>query len=160
MFLRFLAVPTAILGALFAAPVVAEVDLSQVQTCVAERIEAGDQPLSCIDEAQLDCTAINPETPLVAVVCFHDASDAWNAGIRDTMMRVQSTGPEDLAVVAGIETKYDILSGLMQCDRMKELAQAMSKDTPEAVQRQYAQCSATAAGLAYARLHWRTREGQ
>ena len=75
-------------------------------------------------------------------------------------MRVQSTGPEDLAVVAGIETKYDILSGLMQCDRMKELAQAMSEDTPEAVQRQYAQCSATAAGLAYARLHWRTREGQ
>lgn len=160
MFLRFLSV-AALAGLGFVpAPAQAQEVLDQAKSCIFERFEAQQQPTECIETAHVACLTVDEGTPLVAVVCFREQADMWNGGIRDLMVGLNASAPQDIALIAGIETKYDILSALMQCDRINELALAVSDETAEVIQRQKAQCDAMAAGLAYARLAWRVRDMQ
>jgi len=147
-----------VLTAIWMSPSYGESGLGSINACILENIDGGEKPASCIDAAHDDCVQVPEGTPSVASVCFRAAKDRWGAGIKALMEKVTAQASGDVAVIAGIETKYDILAGLTQCDRLEELALAVSGRPHEVVLRQKSQCVSTAFGLAYARLVWRTRD--
>ncbi|MBV7393959.1 hypothetical protein [Mameliella sediminis] len=129
-------------------------DLDSVQTCLDTALELGKKPTGCVDAAHAPCLQISPETPAVAGLCFSDARQEWSDAIGTRMSELSANAPERIAALAGIEVKYDLLSSLVQCDRMEELA--LLRELPAAeIQLQKARCTATASGLAYIRLLWR-----
>ncbi|WP_317673734.1 hypothetical protein [Thioclava sp. A2] len=144
--------------AFMAAPAMAGVDLAAADACIQGRIEAGKPVLECIEAASADCAANGPEASSTAAVCFREVRDGWSAGIKGLLDKVGATGSDDIATIAAIEVKYDILTGLLQCDRMEELAKAVSDQSAEVILRQKSQCEAAASGNAYARLFWRSRD--
>jgi len=68
------------------------------------------------------------------------------------MSDIRGRVDEQLIALMTIGLKYDMLSGLLQCDRLEELALALSELSGEIIQRQKAQCLATTSGLALARV--------
>lgn len=150
----------AVFVALAPAPIGAEeTGAAQAATCIAERIAQGRAPNDCVDARHAICTGLSQQTPAVAVVCFRTAEQEWSQASRAILDRLQAEAPEEITAIAGIELKYDLLSGRLQCDRIEELAIAVSDHGSEAIARQKARCQATAAGLAHVRLAWRARPG-
>jgi hypothetical protein len=66
-----------------------------------------------------------------------------------------TTAEPGIAHVARIETKYDLLTNLLQCDRLKELSLAVSQMGDDAVAVQDARCQATVSALSFMRLYLR-----
>ena len=139
-------------------PAIAEVDLTTVNSCLTERLAGGEPPATCIDDAQVACMNVSRETPAVATLCFVEAEQEWQAAIASLMKTISQNAPEEIAAIAGIEARYDLLSALLQCNRMEELSLAVGRETGEAIQRQNAHCKANAAGLTYARIFLRSRD--
>jgi hypothetical protein len=73
------------------------------------------------------------------------------------MDELRAAAPERIAAIAAIEVKYDLIASLTQCDRMEELA-LLGDRALDQVQREADGCAATAAGIAYVRLLWRSRD--
>lgn len=138
-----------------AAPAFAGVDIPTADACIATSFETGQSPAECIDAAQVECLAGAEETPAVATLCFVEARKIWTEALGAAIEQARDTLPADLAAISGIELKYDILGGLMQCDRMEELSLAVSDEKSELIGVQKSRCQATTSGLAYARLKWR-----
>ncbi|MDQ2088891.1 hypothetical protein [Marimonas arenosa] len=136
-------------------PVLAGVDLTAAETCMAQQIASGQNPALCLDTAHADCLLSPADAPAVATLCFTEARKAWDAGIAAEMARIRDNAPEKIAAIAAIEVKYDLLTGLTQCDRMEELAKVASEEPADSIQRQKARCTASSAGLAYLRLRYR-----
>lgn len=132
--------------------------LETADACILERFEAGTPVTACIDAAHATCLAEPEDTAAVASVCFRTAQEGWNAGIKALMDQIRGGASDDIATVAAIEVKYDVLAALMQCDRMQELALAVSDLSQQAILRRKSQCDATGLGLAYARLKLRARD--
>ncbi|WP_417210047.1 hypothetical protein [Antarctobacter sp.] len=129
-------------------------DLDAVRACVATAIDLGKKPTGCVDSAHTACLRVTSETPAVAALCFEEARTQWSEAIANRMDHLRDTAPERIAALAGIELKYDLLSSLVQCDRMEELA--LLREIPsEEIRTQKSRCTATASGLAYIRLLWR-----
>lgn len=143
------------ISALGSAPARAGVDLGEIDACVAAAMAAGQPATACVDAAHAACMETPDDAPAVAGLCFLEAKDAWSAGIADLMAVARDTAPEDLAAVLAIEVKYDLLGGLLQCDRLDELAHAVGNQAAEQVRMQKTRCEAVAAGLAYTRLRAR-----
>lgn len=140
-----------------APPAMAQMDLDGVNDCLSERLSAGQAPATCIDEAHSPCTAVNSDRPAVATLCFVEVEKHWQSGIAALMATIKEKASEDIAAVAGVEGKYDLLSALLQCSRMEELAVIVGRESNDAIVRQNARCKANAAGLTYARLFLRSR---
>lgn len=141
--------------ALAAAPVRAGVDLAEIDACVTAAMAAGEPPNACIDAAHAPCMETPEDAPSVAGLCFLEAKDTWSAGIAALMAETSAKAPEELAAVIAIEVKYDLLGGLLQCDRLEELARAVGPQDAEQVRMQKTRCEAVASGLAYTRLRAR-----
>lgn len=141
-----------------ALPVKAEISIERVEACLSERVAAGQPPAHCIEEAHAKCMAIDNQTPAVATLCFVEAEKGWNEAIAGTMARVAAKAPEEITDIARIEVKYDLLSALLQCSRLEELALSVGRDSEEMILRQNARCKANATGLTYARLFLRSRD--
>lgn len=135
----------------------AEVDLTAADTCLTQRIEAGQNPATCVEDAQAYCRLTPQDAPALAAVCFRDAQAEWDRGITEEMGRIRQRAEPRIAAIAGIELKYDLIASRTQCDRMEELALAASAEPPETIQRRKSRCQASAAGLAYLRLKLRAR---
>lgn len=146
------------IAALVAAPLgaMAEVDVPAVQACVAGALEAGENPGLCVEEAHAQCHAAAPDAPNVATLCYTNAEAVWGEGLQSVMARIEADATEQIAAIAGIELRYDLLLGRLQCDRVEELSRVVGVEPGPVVQRQKARCTATAAGLAYVRLLWRS----
>lgn len=145
------------LATALAGPVAAQIDIATVQTCMTNRIDTGENPAICIDEAQATCQATPADSPAVAILCFRNARSDWDAAITAEMARIRDRADDRIAAIAAVELKYDLLASLTQCDRMEELAR-VGTDTPaETIQRQKARCEASASGLAYLRAMLRGR---
>lgn len=138
--------------ALFAAPARADLDLAPVDACIVAALAAGQAPSACVDAAHAPCMAEPEDAPAVASLCFVGARDDWSAGIAGLMQTVKAGAPDELAAVIGIEVKYDLLGGLLQCDRLEELALAVGALDAERIALQKTRCAAVASGLAYVRL--------
>lgn len=150
------AAPLMLAGLMLAPPAQAEprLDLDTVRSCVETAAELGQKPTTCVDDAHAPCLQVSTETPAVAGLCFAETRQDWSDAIAARMAELGEKAPERIAALAGIEVKYDLLSALVQCDRMEELA--LLRELPaEEIQLQKARCTATASGLAYIRLLWR-----
>jgi hypothetical protein len=135
----------------------AAVDLSSVEACVEAHAASDTLPAPCVAQAMTECLGTPSDAPALASLCFREARDTWSEGIAARMARLKAAAPEEIAAIAGIEVKYDLLGGLLQCDRGEELA-LVGSGALEEIQRQKDQCTATAAGMAYIRLLWRARD--
>ncbi len=132
-----------------------KVDLAAVDGCIANAMTLEQSPLSCIDAAHTPCLEISAETPNVTTLCFKQAQDQWSHGIARHMEVLSQEAPKEIVAIARIEVKYDLLASLLQCDRMDELA-ALRGTANEERLKQKTRCRATASGLAFARMVWRS----
>lgn len=127
-----------------------------LEACLAQRIDNEAQMLNCVTEALSPCLAEPDDMNSVAALCFRDSRRQFDQGLSARMVDLRGQADDTLVTLVSIELKYDIFSGLLQCDRLEELARALSEISQEAVQRQKAQCQATTSGLALARLQLRS----
>lgn len=123
----------------------------RVETCLATQAEKGQPSIACINEAQGTCIQYIADAPQAALHCFLESQKAWSDYIGARMEWVAKEGGDDIAAVAGIEVKFDLLQNKLQCQRMSELAMLRTAVT-EQTQIQAARCDATANGLVFAKL--------
>ncbi|MBF9040130.1 hypothetical protein LSUCC0387_04400 [Rhodobacterales bacterium LSUCC0387] len=123
-----------------------------LNTCLSEGTQDEEGVLSCIDEALNPCLTQSEDMSSVATLCFIEARGQFDEGISSAMGDIRGRVDEQLVVLMTIGLKYDMLSSLLQCDRLEELAIALSELSGEIIQRQKAQCLATTSGLALARV--------
>jgi len=123
----------------------------QVETCLMSQAQSGGPSISCINEAQGSCIQFISDAPQAALLCFLDAQKIWTKYIGARMDFVLEKGGDDLAAVAGIEVKFDLLQNKLQCQRMSELTMLRAAPT-EQTQITAARCDATANGLVFAKL--------
>ncbi|SMX51136.1 hypothetical protein [Actibacterium lipolyticum] len=136
----------------------AQVDIADAEACFAKAVTDNTNPAPCIDAAQSLCMIDAQETPAVATLCFNNAKDSWSGALGSRIQSFVADADETLAAVAQIETKYDLLSSLIQCDRIEELSIAASDIPGEEIAMQKSRCQSTASGLAYMRLFLRARQ--
>lgn len=140
-----------------AVPALAQIEIAKATECMTARIDAGETPALCIDEAHATCLATPADSPAVAILCYRNARADWDAAITAEMSRIRERADERISAIAAVELKYDLIASLTQCDRMEELALVGSTKSGETIQRQKARCEASAAGLAYLRATLRGR---
>ena len=140
-----------------AGPAAADIDLAAFDACVEARIASDTPAADCVHAAHATCMSFDPEHEAAsATLCFVNAKDGWSEGIRTQLAKIADSAEENIAAIAGIEVKYDLLANLLQCDRMNELARLT--ETPGAiVSLQKARCEATASGLALTKLVLQSR---
>lgn len=153
-----LAAATGLTWAVVPFPALAEVDLPRAQACFDEAIATQSNPAPCVEAEQQACLNGAVEMPAVATLCLTQAQSQWSAAIGARIDAIVTNAPDTLAAIARIETRYDLLSNLLQCDRMEELALVGSEQTGEEILLQKTRCSATASGLTYMRLYLRSGE--
>jgi hypothetical protein len=137
-----------------------EVALQTVNACISDRLSANEPVTVCIDAAHADCNSVSAETPAIATLCLVNAEKAWSGGIAGVMSEISELASEDIAAIAAIEVKYDLLSALLQCDRMEELQLVVGRESETEILRMNARCKARATALTYARLFVRSRDLQ
>ncbi len=162
--MKFCIVPgltTLLAGALslLAGTASADVDNLTLVACVQQHAAKETNPAVCVNEALQDCLSVPADSPSVASVCFRDANQAFADGIAQRMAQLQAAAPENIAAIAGIEVKYDLLSGMTQCDRLAELA-LIGNGAMQDIQRSKDQCATIATGMAHVRLLWRSQDLQ
>lgn len=123
------------------------------EACLAGAVREGTDPALCLDAPDAACMDNAQETPAVSTACFAQLRAEWGAAIGKRMRSL----PEDTATtVARIEAKYDVISALVQCDRIEELAKATSDLGGPQIALQKERCLARANALTYVRLFVRT----
>ncbi|EBA05770.1 hypothetical protein [Sagittula stellata] len=156
--LPMLAVAWLALPACAEEPLTPAIDTEAVAGCVAEARARDASPDICIGPTLAGCGSLPADAPALATLCYDAARLRLSEAAAERLTRLDGTAPEPVALRARIETKYDLLSGLLQCDRLEELGRLA--DTPaEALALQKTRCEATASGLAYIRLLWRVTPG-
>ena len=128
----------------------------EVNSCIAAQSAAQAPAADCVARAHEPCLDLAARAPMAALQCFLTAKADWSNRIAARMEFVAGAGGEDIAAIAGIEVKYDLLQNLLQCDRMESLT-LLREDPSEATALQRARCEAVAAGLAYAKLVLQSR---
>jgi hypothetical protein len=157
MIAKGLWITSAVLALGLISPALAEADLASAENCLIARIDAGENPTQCIDDAHVTCQATPADQPAIAILCYREARAAWDVGIKAEMARINDRADDRIAAIAAVELKYDLIANLTQCDRMEELAKVGSDVSADAIQRQKAHCEASSAGLAYLRVKLRGR---
>lgn len=152
-----LVIPALCLAAALGGAAAAEVDIAAANACIVDAASAGGNPATCIDAAQDECLSNAGATPAVSALCFTRARDSWSAALGEVIAEVVARSDDRIAAIARIETKYDLLSNLLQCDRVEELAIAASELSGEEIGVQKARCQSTAAALTYVQLFLRAR---
>lgn len=130
---------------------------TQVQACIDAQIAADAPVAECVNEAQADCLQYPLDAaPDAATKCFLDQKETWGAAIAARMGEIKATADEGVVAVAGIEVKYDLMSNLLQCDRIEELT-LLRRDPDAQTRAQDARCESTATGLAFIKLLLQSR---
>ncbi|MBD1545371.1 hypothetical protein [Roseibium aggregatum] len=126
-------------------------DLSGTESCVSTAVEAQRPPGDCLMELHAPCMAFPPNSKALATLCFVNTRKNWDARIKERLSTIAKTAAPRIASIANIESRYDLLSNLLQCDRLDELS-ALYQTADEDRLLQKKRCEAAAAGLAYIRL--------
>jgi hypothetical protein len=140
---------------LAAGPAFGGVEIDQVNACFDAAVTGKSNPAQCIDAAQNACLDNARDTPAVATLCYSDARNAWSAALSAALEKMTAHADEKLAAVARIETKYNLLANLMECDRIEELSVAVSDLTGNDIALQSTRCQATASAATYMHLYLR-----
>lgn len=120
--------------------------------CLTKKSPSEEAVRHCLLTSLEECITEPADVPAVATVCFRDNGSAYETGLKETIASVTSEMSEKNAVILRIDLKYELLAGLLQCDRLEELGLAVSDLSSEVIQRTRAQCEAMAVGLLYGRL--------
>lgn len=145
---------------LFAVPLHAEspavadaiVDPAALAACLAKAKTDNTPPAQCLAAANAPCAALNPtETPALATLCLSGAKDDWTRATATRLDEIAADAPEAIITRARIDAKYDLLSGLLQCDRLEEIGRAANVEA-EPLLYEKTRCQASAAAATYARL--------
>ena len=123
----------------------------QVEACLLTQLDNAAPSIACVNEALGACIQFTADAPQAALQCFLSAQTTWASYIGARMDFVFEKGGEDIAAVAGIEVKFDLLQNKLQCQRMSELSMLNAAPT-EQTQITAARCDATANGLVFAKL--------
>ena len=134
-------------------PAAADVSLSAAQSCFIAKTDA----TTCIDTAQTDCMASLQTAPAAATLCYTQARTVWEQGLTDRIAAIATQPDDTLTAVARIETRFDLLANMLQCDKIEALSKAASDLTGPEIAAQKAACQSTATGLSYMRLYMRSR---
>lgn len=128
-------------------------DAEAVAACVADQASANAPAAECVNRAQQACLQYPREAADAATQCFREMKDGWGAAIAGRMDSLKAEAPEQIAAIAGIEVKYDLMTNLLQCDRMSALMRLRDEAEPAAEARaRVARCESTATGLAFVKL--------
>lgn len=125
-------------------------DTADPRACVEAQIAAGAPVAECVNRTHAECLQF-AEGSEAGIACFLEAKEAWGQRIKARMDEIRASAPEEIAMIAGIEVKYDLQGNLLQCDRMEEL-RLVRQDPDAATAHADARCEATAVGLAYVKL--------
>jgi hypothetical protein len=142
---------------LLAPAAVAQDDLSGASACIETSPAGGPPPAQCIAAVLQPCLVMPTDTPAAASLCFREANSAFSDAIRAEMQQLSSTAPERITAIAGIEVKYDLLMGLAQCDRLRDLALVGDADIA-AIQLEDDRCRTVASGMTWMRLKMRSSD--
>ncbi|WP_339770648.1 hypothetical protein [uncultured Pseudosulfitobacter sp.] len=137
--------------AAFGHPLAAQV--AGAEACLAAAVNDGTDPALCIEASDAACMDNAPETPAVSTACFAETRAQWGAAIGK---RMQSLPDDTGTTVARIEAKYDVIGGMVQCDRIEALAKAASDLDGPQIALQKERCLSRATALTYVRLFART----
>ncbi|MBP0481674.1 hypothetical protein [Sagittula salina] len=129
-------------------------DVAALTACVQTARNANSDPKACLATAHAPCGTISAEAPAAVTLCFSEAKDSWTRATAARLGLLDTEAPEPVALRARIEAKYDLLSGLLQCDRLADLGR-LTEIEASLLQMEKTRCEATASGLAYIRLLWR-----
>ena len=145
---RWAAIGILLAGSAAAEPVL---DAAATEACIEGQI-ASDAPVAdCVNAAHAVCLDYAGQAPLAAVLCFRQARTDWAALIADRMSTLRAALPDPQGAALEINARYDLLTNLVQCDRMTELM-ALGQPEGDTLDLQTARCQATASGLAYMKL--------
>jgi hypothetical protein len=139
-----------VLAGLHAAPVQAFEEAINPRECVEAQAKAEEPAANCVNRAQAECLQYEVGSD-AGLACFLEAKETWGKQIATRMEEIRAKSPEEIAVIAGIEVKYDLQINLLQCDRMNDLT-LVRKDPDKETAYSRARCEATAVGLSYVKL--------
>lgn len=155
--MRKLLLLTGLIAAMYGdMPAYAGVDLEAVQTCVEQRSQDGSAP-QCVQLSHAECRTFPEDAPAAATLCFNKAHEQWSNGIAARMEVIRTSVDDTVSAIAGIEVKYDLLTSLLQCDRIEELS-LLQSGRSEQILLQKSRCAALATGYVYIRLLQRSRD--
>lgn len=126
-------------------------DLSGTESCVSSAAEAQRSPGDCLAELHAPCLSFPPGSKALATLCFVNTRKSWDTRLKKRLGAIAKTADPKVASIANIESRYDLLSNLLQCDRLDELS-ALFQTAEEDRLLQKKRCEAAAAGLTYIRL--------
>ena len=154
--MRYLAALALVAGPL---PVVASpvLDPGPIDACVAAQIAADAPVAACLQAAHAPCLTYAAEAPAAAIACFRQAKADWAGLISARLTALKPALPDPVWTALEINTRYDVLGNLVQCDRMHELS-LLQVPGGEQVELQKARCEATASGLVNMKLALRASE--
>ncbi|WP_238367481.1 hypothetical protein [Mesobacterium pallidum] len=124
------------------------VDAKAYLACIA----GGEALQSCLAVAHAACDAIPAETPAAAIACYRAAEQGWTDAIKSTLQSRAETMAPDALTALSINTRYDLMTALLQCDRRQEIGLAVTQDPAPEIQAARARCGALSAALVLARL--------
>lgn len=136
---------------------IAQDDLSAAADCIDAAPQGGPPPAQCIAAVLQPCLTMPSDTPAAASLCFREANTTFSDAIRAEMEQLSSTAPGRITAIAGIEVKYDLLMGLAQCDRLRELALIGDAESA-AIQLEDDRCRTVASGMTWMRLKLRSSD--
>lgn len=141
-----------------ASPVWAEttVDIDATRACIQKQIDTNAPVAACVNQAHEPCLTFGMEVPAATVLCFSKAQSTWIKAMQAIMDDIKTKTPERSYQFTEINTRFDIMQNLLQCDRMNELS-LLSESNADSINIQNARCRATATGLAFVKLTLQTR---
>lgn len=131
-----------------------------VSACIDTQFSQNQSAKACLDVAHARCDGEPENAATVAAECYQKTNEFWTKSIRLEMQSLAEKAPQDIAVITGIELKYDILTAMLQCDRQEALALAAGTIGADVILRQKLRCQSSVTGLAFTRLKWQTRDVQ
>ena len=134
-------------------------DLSGADLCISNAVSSAQNPADCLTALHAPCLAFPASSTPQATLCFHETAQQWDGLIRGKLADLKAAGDPEIVAVAAIESRYDLLSNQLQCDRLDELS-ALYKQPDDARLLQKTRCEAAAAGLTYIRLMLRSGPAQ
>ena len=128
-----------------------EASLDQAELCLTESIKAAANPAECLMKVHSPCLAYSQATAPQASLCFVEMRKGWDAKIKTLLEEVSVSGDAKLAASVRIESKYELLANLLNCDRLDELAELYAQPETERIL-QKTRCEATASAVTFIKL--------
>lgn len=125
--------------------------LEQAETCLVKAIAAAGNPAECVMKVHSPCLAYSQAAAPQASLCFAEMRMGWDAKLKGLLETISGSNDVRRAASTRIESKYELLTNLLNCDRLDELAELYAQPETERLL-QKTRCEATASAVTFIRL--------